>query len=80
MPCATWEADVGATSHVRPGPRIRGVLKHRYTDFVVHEVDRRGQVVVLDDVHTIPKVRAWSAQERSTWEKKRKRTRCRAME
>lgn len=29
MACATWEADVGATSHVRPGPRIRGVLKHR---------------------------------------------------
>lgn len=29
MACAMWEADVGATSHVRPGPRIRGVLKHR---------------------------------------------------
>lgn len=30
MACAMRETDVGASRHVRPGPRIRGVLKHRW--------------------------------------------------
>lgn len=50
----------------------RGTGRIRYTDFVVHEVDRRGRVVVLEDVHTMPKVRARLAQERCTWKPTRR--------
>ena len=42
------EAEVGITCFTSASlPGFRGVLKHRYSDFIVHEVARDGSVVRL---------------------------------
>ncbi|VEU21078.1 DEKNAAC102017 [Brettanomyces naardenensis] len=52
------EADVGITEYVYNGPskKIRGVLKQRYTDFLVNEIGLDGKVIHLEDLgFDIPK-------------------------
>ncbi|KAI3506310.1 hypothetical protein L1887_28667 [Cichorium endivia] len=41
------EADVGISCYISPLPGFRGILKQRYSDFVVNEVDLDGNVVHL---------------------------------
>ena len=52
---AAKEALVGITAFVRPdGPRFSGLLKKRYTDFLVNEILPSGRVLHLQDVK-VPK-------------------------
>ncbi|XP_078430923.1 pseudouridine synthase family protein isoform X2 [Wolffia australiana] len=41
------EADVGISCYISPLSGFRGILKHRYADFIVNEVDCDGNVVRL---------------------------------
>ncbi|KAK1271789.1 hypothetical protein QJS04_geneDACA007517 [Acorus gramineus] len=41
------ETDVGISCFVSDTPGFRGVLKQRYSDFIVNEVDREGNIVHL---------------------------------
>ncbi|ONK74350.1 uncharacterized protein A4U43_C03F5330 [Asparagus officinalis] len=41
------ESDVGISCYVSSLPGLRGVLKQRYADFIVNEVDRDGNIVHL---------------------------------
>ncbi|KAK1439398.1 hypothetical protein QVD17_05216 [Tagetes erecta] len=41
------ESDVGISCYISPLPGFRGILKQRYSDFVVNEVDLDGNVVHL---------------------------------
>ena len=44
------ESDFGITEYVsKDSPGFSGILKHRYSDFVVHEIDQNGEVVKLTD-------------------------------
>lgn len=44
------ETDVGITQYISPNlPGFRGILKQRYTDFLVNEIDTNGNVVHLTD-------------------------------
>ncbi|XP_032895803.1 pseudouridylate synthase 7 homolog isoform X7 [Amblyraja radiata] len=44
------EQDVGITKFVSIHEGFSGILKERYSDFVVHEINKEGKVVVLDDL------------------------------
>uniref|UniRef100_UPI00398ED770 pseudouridylate synthase 7 homolog isoform X2 n=1 Tax=Pristiophorus japonicus TaxID=55135 RepID=UPI00398ED770 len=44
------EQDVGITKFVSIHQGFAGILKERYSDFVVHEINKDGKVVVLDDL------------------------------
>ncbi|CAA6658521.1 unnamed protein product [Spirodela intermedia] len=41
------ESEVGISCYVSPLPGFRGILKHRYADFIVNEVDCDGNVIRL---------------------------------
>ncbi|XP_046665048.1 pseudouridylate synthase 7 homolog [Homalodisca vitripennis] len=41
------ESDVGITEFIRDGPGFEVIIKHRYTDFQVNEIDLSGNVVKL---------------------------------
>eukprot|EP00940_MAST-03C_sp_MAST-3C-sp2_P002620 g2620.t1 len=46
-----WEKDVGIVAYCNPDvPGFTGILKQRYTDFMVNEVDPSGRVVRLIDI------------------------------
>ncbi|KAF8314759.1 pseudouridine synthase [Clavulina sp. PMI_390] len=60
QPWLTFEADVGITQYVSSGvPPIQGIIKQRFTDFLVYEVDREWNVVHLNEIgkpaNTVPK-------------------------
>ncbi|XP_067915387.1 pseudouridylate synthase 7 homolog isoform X1 [Heterodontus francisci] len=44
------EQDVGITKFVSSHQGFSGILKERYSDFVVHEINKDGKIVVLDDL------------------------------
>uniref|UniRef100_A0A8C2FR27 Pseudouridylate synthase 7 homolog n=1 Tax=Cyprinus carpio TaxID=7962 RepID=A0A8C2FR27_CYPCA len=44
------EPDVGILKFISEHKGFSGVLKERYSDFVVHEINKDGKVVVLDDL------------------------------
>lgn len=44
------EADVGITQFVSSHPGFSGILKERYSDFVVHEISKNGKMCHLDDL------------------------------
>eukprot|EP00061_Rhincodon_typus_P013322 g39631.t1 len=44
------EQDVGITKFVSTHQGFSGILKERYSDFVVHEINKDGKIVVLDDL------------------------------
>ncbi|XP_041058440.1 pseudouridylate synthase 7 homolog isoform X2 [Carcharodon carcharias] len=44
------EQDVGITKFVSSHQGFSGILKERYSDFVVHEINKEGKIVVLDDL------------------------------
>ncbi|XP_057693822.1 pseudouridylate synthase 7 homolog isoform X2 [Corythoichthys intestinalis] len=48
------ELDVGICKYVSDHEGFSGILKERYSDFVVHEISKEGKIVHLDDL-TIPK-------------------------
>ncbi|CAH7687669.1 pseudouridine synthase [Phakopsora pachyrhizi] len=46
------EEQVGITQYINPClPTFSAILKHRFTDFLVYEVDNQGQVVHLKDIN-----------------------------
>ncbi|KAI9587390.1 pseudouridylate synthase 7 homolog isoform X1 [Glossina fuscipes] len=47
------ENEVGITEYVSPGEGFQGILKSRYSDFHVNEIDLNGQVLQLND-STVP--------------------------
>ncbi|XP_058502592.1 pseudouridylate synthase 7 homolog isoform X2 [Solea solea] len=44
------EVDVGILKYVSDHEGFSGILKERYSDFVVHEINKQGKVVHLDDL------------------------------
>lgn len=48
------ELDVGILKYVSDHEGFSGILKERYSDFVVHEINRQGKVVHLDDLSIPP--------------------------
>ena len=50
------EKDIGITEYVQKEVEgFDGILKHRYSDFVVHEIDLDGNVIKLTDIALPPK-------------------------
>ena len=50
------ETDLGITEFMTPETcGFTGILKHRYSDFVVHEIDINGKEVKLTDLSLPPK-------------------------
>ncbi|KAK7891407.1 hypothetical protein WMY93_023370 [Mugilogobius chulae] len=50
------EVDVGITKYVSEHEGFSGILKERYSDFVVHEINKEGKIVHLDDLSIPPDV------------------------
>ncbi|KAL4035777.1 hypothetical protein IC575_004484 [Cucumis melo] len=50
------ESDVGILSYISSLPGFRGILKQRYSDFIVNEVDTDGNVVHLTSLDAPPEV------------------------
>ncbi|OVA05407.1 Pseudouridine synthase [Macleaya cordata] len=50
------EADVGIQCYISQLPGFRGVLKQRYSDFIVNEVDSDGNVVHLTSLDAPPEI------------------------
>ncbi|GFY90686.1 pseudouridine synthase family protein [Actinidia rufa] len=48
------EADVGIVCYISPLPGFRGILKQRYSDFIVNEVDLDGNVTHLTNLESPP--------------------------
>ncbi|KAL7157781.1 hypothetical protein ABFS83_02G099900 [Erythranthe nasuta] len=48
------ESDVGILCYISPLPGFRGILKQRYSDFIVNEVDMDGNVVHLTSLEAPP--------------------------
>ncbi|XP_014831680.1 PREDICTED: pseudouridylate synthase 7 homolog isoform X1 [Poecilia mexicana] len=44
------EMDVGILKYVSDHEGFSGILKERYSDFVVHEINKQGKIVHLDDL------------------------------
>ncbi|XP_074532830.1 pseudouridylate synthase 7 homolog isoform X2 [Halichoeres trimaculatus] len=44
------EVDVGILKYVSDHEGFSGILKERYSDFVVHEINKQGKIVHLDDL------------------------------
>ncbi|XP_050917141.1 multisubstrate pseudouridine synthase 7 isoform X1 [Lathyrus oleraceus] len=57
------EHDVGISCYISNLPGFRGVLKQRYSDFIVHEVDTDGKVVELSSLEAIAEESKVSAVE-----------------
>jgi len=49
------DKDVGIEEYLSPEKPIFGVLKHRFTDFLVNEIDLKGEVVRLKSLTYVPK-------------------------
>lgn len=66
------EHDVGITCYISNLPGFRGVLKQRYSDFIVHEVDLDAKVVELSSLEALAEesklaaVESKSVQENKT--------------
>ncbi|XP_068459094.1 pseudouridylate synthase 7 homolog [Clinocottus analis] len=50
------ELDVGILKYVSDHEGFSGILKERYSDFVVHEINKQGKIVHLDDLTVPPEV------------------------
>eukprot|EP00126_Sphaerothecum_destruens_P013351 Sdes_comp22848_c0_seq1m21231 len=50
------EADAGIVVYVSPYPGFSGILKQRFSDFIVNEISLDGVVVKLNDLDTLPVV------------------------
>ncbi|XP_021742225.1 multisubstrate pseudouridine synthase 7-like [Chenopodium quinoa] len=50
------EPDVGILCYISHLPGFRGILKQRYSDFIVNEVDLDGNVVHLTSLHVSPEL------------------------
>ncbi|KAM2895459.1 hypothetical protein FF1_010561 [Malus domestica] len=50
MATTTEESDVGIFCYISQLPGFRGILKQRYSDFMVNEVDKEGNVVHLTNL------------------------------
>lgn len=63
----TYNIYLGIRTYVSQAPGFRGILKQRYSDFVVREVQKDGRVVSLVDLsgHEIEK-RAFEVETRCT--------------
>ncbi|XP_056137761.1 pseudouridylate synthase 7 homolog [Lampris incognitus] len=50
------EVDVGILKFVSDHKGFSGILKERYSDFVVHEINKQGKTVQLDDLSIPPEI------------------------
>ncbi|TNN75981.1 Pseudouridylate synthase 7 [Liparis tanakae] len=50
------ELDVGILKYVSDHEGFSGILKERYSDFVVHEISKQGKILHLDDLTIPPEV------------------------
>ncbi|XP_041017336.1 multisubstrate pseudouridine synthase 7 isoform X2 [Juglans microcarpa x Juglans regia] len=50
------ESDVGIFCYISKLPGFRGILKQRYSDFIVNEVDKEGNVVHLTSLDAPPEI------------------------
>ncbi|KAE8010054.1 hypothetical protein FH972_006452 [Carpinus fangiana] len=50
------ESDVGISCYISKLPGFRGILKQRYSDFIVNEVDMEGKVVHLTSLDAPPEI------------------------
>ncbi|XP_056273537.1 pseudouridylate synthase 7 homolog [Pseudoliparis swirei] len=50
------ELDVGILKYVSDHEGFSGILKERYSDFVVHEISKQGKILHLDDLTVPPEV------------------------
>ncbi|XP_073128130.1 multisubstrate pseudouridine synthase 7 [Henckelia pumila] len=50
------ESDVGILCYISHLPGFRGILKHRYSDFIVNEVDLDGNIVHLTSLDAPPEI------------------------
>eukprot|EP01041_Mallomonas_annulata_P004786 gene4786-9540_t len=57
------EASVGITAHANSSPGFTGILKERYTDFIVREVNKSGEIARLSDI-SIGKCGEYFAKEK----------------
>ncbi|PFH52814.1 hypothetical protein AMATHDRAFT_73940 [Amanita thiersii Skay4041] len=65
-PIKFMEHDVGISEYIsRDVPQIEGVIKQRFTDFLVYEVDLDGRVIHLNDIGK-PKISDASQQDNSS--------------
>ncbi|XP_054475868.1 pseudouridylate synthase 7 homolog [Anoplopoma fimbria] len=48
------ELDVGILKYVSDHKGFSGILKERYSDFVVHEISKQGEILHLDDLSVPP--------------------------
>ncbi|XP_029910375.1 pseudouridylate synthase 7 homolog isoform X2 [Myripristis murdjan] len=61
------EVDVGILKFVSDHEGFSGILKERYSDFVVHEINKQGKTVQLDDLSIPPEVEeVQEAQQQQT--------------
>ncbi|XP_012855128.1 PREDICTED: multisubstrate pseudouridine synthase 7 isoform X2 [Erythranthe guttata] len=58
------ESDVGILCYISPLPGFRGILKQRYSDFIVNEVDMDGNVVHLTSLEAPPSEAAGEKKEK----------------
>ncbi|KAG7253644.1 hypothetical protein CRUP_008601, partial [Coryphaenoides rupestris] len=58
------ELDVGILKFISEHQGFSGILKERYSDFVVHEINREGKTVQLDDLSIPPEVEEAPEPER----------------
>ncbi|KAL7120130.1 hypothetical protein ACP275_02G104600 [Erythranthe tilingii] len=58
------ESDVGILCYISPLPGFRGILKQRYSDFIVNEVDMDGNVVHLTSLEAPPSEVAGEKKEK----------------
>ena len=66
----TKEEDVGITEYISPeNPGFKCVLKHRYSDFLVNEIDLEGKVVWIKDANANPQENIKEKKEDLTEEK-----------
>uniref|UniRef100_A0A8C3A973 Pseudouridylate synthase 7 homolog n=1 Tax=Cyclopterus lumpus TaxID=8103 RepID=A0A8C3A973_CYCLU len=62
------ELDVGILKYVSDHEGFSGILKERYSDFVVHEISKQGKILHLDDL-TLPPETHYPGLETKTEEK-----------
>ncbi|KAL4377583.1 hypothetical protein GQ457_02G034650 [Hibiscus cannabinus] len=60
------ESDVGILCSISNLPGFRGILKQRYSDFIVNEVDNEGNVVHLTSLDAPPETQAFEEGETKT--------------
>uniref|UniRef100_A0A3P8ZRZ6 Pseudouridylate synthase 7 homolog n=1 Tax=Esox lucius TaxID=8010 RepID=A0A3P8ZRZ6_ESOLU len=63
------ELDVGILKFVSEHKGFSGILKERYSDFVVHEINKEGKIVRLDDLSVPEEVEVLTEEQKQEMER-----------